>query len=139
MTGPEYSVVIVDDLAEIRRLVARVLHRSQRFRVVGEGANGLEAIAAAEEHQPDLLLLDISMPVCDGLEALPRIREAAPSSVVVMLSGFEAGRVERLALERGASGYLGKGISPNEIVSQLLELLEPHSDGPSPDSRGPDS
>ena len=96
---------------------------SDRFDVVAEAENGLQAVQLAEQHKPHLLLLDISMPVMDGMEALPKIREASPDTQVVVLSGFEAGRMGQVALDAGAAAYLEKGIPPGVLIDRLLEIL----------------
>ena len=83
------SIVLVDDAAEVRLLMRTRLRVSGRLDVVGEGADGAEAVALAAEHQPELMLLDVSMPGMDGLTALPRIREASPETRVVLYSDFE--------------------------------------------------
>lgn len=118
-----YRVVVADDVAHLRTLLRLVLERSRRFEVVAEAGNGRQAIEAAQQHRPDLTLLDLSMPVLDGLEALPVIRASVPSTTVVVLSGFDADRMEGRALEAGAAAYLVKGILPDVLVAQLLELL----------------
>ena len=123
-----YRVVIADDVEALRGLLRVVLERDGRFEVVGEAGNGREAVRVTQEQQPDLTLLDLSMPIMDGLEALPLIRDAVPSCVVVVLSGFDADRMEHRALGAGASAYLVKGIPPQELVARLLDLLH-HSAG----------
>ena len=115
--------LLADDVFDLRFMVRLALERSGDFEVVAEAENGKEAIELAREHQPDLVLLDISMPVLDGLEALPGIIEACEDAKVVMLSGFESARLAPTAMELGASGYLEKGISPRNLVDQLLELV----------------
>jgi DNA-binding NarL/FixJ family response regulator len=119
--GP-FRVVLADDYADMRALVRLALERSGRFEVVGEAPDGAEAIEQARAHQPDLLLLDLSMPVLSGIEALPRIREAAPATKVVVLSGFGSAQMEPMAIAGGAVGYLEKGLSPNRLVDELLAL-----------------
>lgn len=69
--------------------------------------------------QPDLLVLDVSMPVMDGLTALPRVREVSPSTNVVMLSGFGSDAMKQQALEMGACRFIEKGFSPVELPGQL--------------------
>src|SRR5436305_4133444 len=76
------SVVVVDDAAEVRSLVRTQLRLTGHFAVVGEGATGAEAIEACREHQPDIVLLDVSMPDMDGFEALPEIRAVSPHTRV---------------------------------------------------------
>ncbi len=114
-----FTVLVVDDVPELRYLVRLNLELDGRFEVVGEAENGLEAIECAQKHQPDVVLLDASMPVRDGIEALPEIRAAAPATKVVVLSGFQARRLERMALERGAVRYLEKGLPPDALVEEL--------------------
>ncbi len=115
--------VVVDDTPDIRLLLAMTLERDGDFEVVAEAGNGAEGVQAAQRHQPDLVLLDLAMPVMDGFEALPRIREACPHARVVVLSGFEAGAMAERAKDLGASGYLQKGTSPDDILDFLRELL----------------
>jgi CheY-like chemotaxis protein len=102
-------VLIADDVADLRLLLRFALERSGAFEVVGEAADGAEAVARATEHLPDLVVLDLSMPVLDGLEALPFIRKAAPDARVVVLSGFAAAKMEERAIAAGAVAYFEKG------------------------------
>jgi len=120
-----FRIVVADDVFDLRFMVKLALERSGRFQVVAEAENGDEAVAMAKQHQPDLVLLDVSMPVKDGLEALPDIRTVSPNAKIVMLSGFEASRLAATALESGASAYLEKGIPPGELVEELLKVLGP--------------
>ena len=123
MVDAPFRTVLADDVFDLRFMVKLALERSGRFQIVAEAENGDEAVQMAKQHQPDLVLLDVSMPVKDGLEALPDIRNVSPTTKVVMLSGFEASRLASTALESGASAYLEKGIPPGELVSELLKVL----------------
>ena len=123
MADAPFRTVLADDVFDLRFMVKLALERSGRFQIVAEAENGDEAVQMAKQHQPDLVLLDVSMPVKDGLEALPDIRNVSPTTKVVMLSGFEASRLASTALESGASAYLEKGIPPGELVSELLKVL----------------
>jgi PAS domain S-box-containing protein len=117
------SVVIVDDAADVRALVRTRLRLSGQFDVVGEGRTGLEAVALCSEHQPDLVLLDISMPEMDGLEALSRIRVSSPRTRAVMYTGFdETGLAER-ARELGAAALIEKSVSMATLADQLLAVV----------------
>lgn len=127
-----YRVVIADDVADLRFLLQRALESSGRFEVVGTAANGRQAVTTAADTQPDLTLLDLSMPEMDGLEALPLIRQHVPECTVVVLSGFDAEAMVTTARERGAAGYLVKGISPARLVEELLRLLDDISQPPEP-------
>ena len=123
MSQSPVRTILADDVFDLRFMVKLALERSGRFEVVAEAENGDEAVAMAKQHQPDLVLLDVSMPVKDGLEALPDIKNVSPNAKVVMLSGFEASRLATTALESGAAAYLEKGIPPGELVSELLRVL----------------
>jgi len=117
------SVVIVDDAVEVRTLVRTGLRLSRKVEVVGEGSSGREAVAMAEKFRPDLLLLDVSMPGMDGLEALPLIRDASPTTRVVMYSGFaEDGLAER-TLELGAAAFLEKSSTLEHLADELVRVL----------------
>src|SRR5947209_9973841 len=117
-----FRVVVADDLTDMRHLVPVSLARSGRFTIVGEAADGAEAVALADDLKPDILLLDLSMPVLSGLEALPHIREASPDTKVVVLSGLDRSQMESEALEGGAVGYLEKGLRPSQLVDELLAV-----------------
>jgi len=122
--GARPTIVIVDDAAEVRALVRTRLRLSGRLDVVGEGADGVEAVAAARVYLPDLMLLDVSMPVMDGLEALPLVLEASPGTRVVMYSGFSEEGLAQRARERGAVAFLEKSTSLEELADQLVALLD---------------
>jgi YesN/AraC family two-component response regulator len=114
-------VLIVDDSADLRMLLSRVIEkRSTGWQVVAQAVDGREAVDAATTQDVDLVLLDIAMPVMDGMEALPLIREAAPDAVVVMLSGFPFDVAGQGALDAGADGYLEK----TDLVKGLVPRLE---------------
>ena len=113
--------LLVDDDAEFRALCREILELSGNFVVVAEAANGADAVARVRAHRPDLVLLDVSMPMQDGLEALPRIRRASPRSAVVMLSA-EAGCLAPKARRLGAAVYLQKGVEPDALVAALRRV-----------------
>jgi CheY-like chemotaxis protein len=112
-------VVICDDQPGFRQLVAIVLNLDPDLEVVGETADGRQAIQLVRELRPDVLLLDIAMPVMDGLEALPQIRESAPETQVVMLTGVVSESVRQRALDAGACLFLEKGIDVETLVAQI--------------------
>lgn len=116
--------VIVDDVEALRRLVEIALTQTGKFDVVGQAKDGEEAIEVVAETLPELVLLDLSMPRMDGLEALPKIRKAAPQAHVVILTGFEESRLGETARKQGAAGYLEKGLSPQVLELSLLQILE---------------
>jgi DNA-binding NarL/FixJ family response regulator len=120
------SALLVDDLASYRKLVRFVLEDTGQFTVAGEASDGVEAIDLAARLLPDLVLLDLSMPRMDGLQALPLIKDASPDSKVVVLTALDLHRVSPIATQRGALACLEKGIRPNELVRALLKLLNGH-------------
>ncbi|HMC42897.1 MAG TPA: response regulator, partial [Acidimicrobiales bacterium] len=89
---------------------------------VAEAADGAEAIEMVATHRPDLLLLDVAMPRVDGLQALPAIREACPETKVVVLSGFDRGRLAHFAMAGGAVAYMEKTVSSRRLVDELLAV-----------------
>jgi DNA-binding NarL/FixJ family response regulator len=113
------GVLICDDVEPMRRLLRIVVELSPRLHVVGEAANGQEAVSQALELQPDVILLDLSMPVRTGLHALPEIRAVAPASKVIAFSGLEESVVGELARDAGAALFLQKGADPDAIAAAI--------------------
>lgn len=110
-------ILIVDDVAELRQIFRMMLETDERFEVVGEAGDGVEAIEQAGSLRPDLVLLDIAMPRLDGIAAIPEIHRASPGVKIMVLSGFQTPRLTDRALTACASGFLEKGASSEEIVS----------------------
>jgi DNA-binding NarL/FixJ family response regulator len=125
VTAPPYTrirVLLADDTPEIRRLLRLNLELDGRFEIVGEAADGAEAVALAESLRPDAVILDLAMPVMDGLQAIPVILESCPASRILVLSGFDHSRMEARAREQGAHGYLEKGAAFVQIADTLVDL-----------------
>ena len=119
------SVLVVDDSEDLRDLLTMVIERHPRgWRVVATAAEGQQAIQEARTCQPDLVLLDIAMPVMDGMQALPHIKEAAPQAVVVMLSGYPFSTAGPGALNAGAHGYLEKSDLVKGLIPRLERIIE---------------
>nr|MDQ3756803.1 response regulator [Actinomycetota bacterium] len=124
-------VLLADDTADIRALLRIVLSRyDDEFEVVAEASDGSEAIAMAKAHDPDLVVLDLAMPVMDGLEAIPEVRAAAPDCKIVVLSGFNADQMAAEAIDVGADAYLEKGTPPRRLVDELRRVLGLRGDVP---------
>jgi DNA-binding NarL/FixJ family response regulator len=111
-------ILIADDHPLTRDALAALLQQ-EGFDVVGQAADGREAVQAARALDPDLVLLDLTMPGMDGLTALPRIREEAPDCEVVVLTASDAEENLLGAIRAGASGYLLKTEPPEQIASFL--------------------
>ena len=118
-----YRVLLVDDAADMRLMLRLNLEESGRFTIVGEAEDGEQGIELAREHQPDLILLDIAMPVQDGFEALPSMRAESPNSRIVVLSSFQEAQLGRKATELGAIAYLEKGVALERLADQLVEII----------------
>lgn len=113
-------VVVCDDVDDYRELLVILLERTGRLSVVGEAANGSAAIEVVRLQQPDVVLLDLAMPMMDGMEALPLIRSAAPATRVIVLTGFASEALRRKALERGAVEYLEKGSPLATVIEAVI-------------------
>ena len=122
--------VLVDDTPDIRMMLRIALAQTDVYDVVAEAGDGRAGVDAVEAEQPDLVLLDLAMPVMDGLEALPLMRAAAPEATVVVLSGFESSRLEQAAVAEGAVGYLQKGMPVNTLVETLGQLIDANGERP---------
>jgi two-component system nitrate/nitrite response regulator NarL len=112
--GP-ISVFVVDDVPELRELVRYALEDDPAFEVVGEAGDGRGAIEGVAETRPAAVLLDLSMPDMNGLEAILEIRKSDPDVAIVVLSGFSADRMGPPTLERGADRYIEKGTPMEEL------------------------
>jgi len=117
------TIVLIDDSAEVRELLKTQFRLSGLLSVVGEGADGTEAISLAHQHRPDLLLLDMSMPRMDGIDALPGILTVSPTTRVVIYTGFDSEGLAARALELGASALLEKSVPINLVAPTLIEIL----------------
>ena len=93
------------------------------MRVVGEAADGEAAIAEASRLQPDVILLDLAMPILSGLDALPRLRQSAPAAKIIVLTGFSTATVADEVLALGADSYLEKGTNPDTIIAAIEHVV----------------
>ena len=135
MTTPDrdpLDVLIVDDAEDFRELLRLRLARNARINIVGEATNGEEALTEAAARHTDVVVLDLSMPVMDGLEAAPLIKQENPAVKIVVLSGFRAGDVAAKAAEAGADAYVEKSAVFTELESAIFAVAEGRnaSDGP---------
>jgi DNA-binding NarL/FixJ family response regulator len=125
-TGAPIRLVIVDDDALVRSGLALILGGTTRLDVVGQASNGRDGLAVIEELRPDVVLMDIRMPVMDGLEATERLAERAghgdTSPRVIILTTFDADDSVLRALSAGAAGFLLKDTAPEAIVQAIVRV-----------------
>jgi DNA-binding NarL/FixJ family response regulator len=115
-------VVVVDDHAVVRSGLRLLLDAQSDIEVVGEAANGREAVFAAIEHKPDVVLMDVVMPEKGGIEALPSVLEAAKDAKVLVLSMQDDPSYVREAFAAGASGYVLKEAADTELVDAVRSV-----------------
>ncbi len=120
-TATSVNVVIADDNGGVRTLLRTLAERDGNLSFVAEASDGLEAIEMAAEHQPDVVILDVDMPVLDGIGAIAGILKASPRTRIVMHSAFSDER-ER-AMANGAHGWAHKGQSWDEIRDLITHVL----------------
>ncbi len=112
-------VLVVDDHPSFRRALTAALGLVEGVVVAGEAAGGVAACEEAERRQCDVVLMDLSMPDLDGIEAMRRIHRRQPDLPVVILTAHADPGIQREALEAGAAGFLAKGIPLEQIVATL--------------------
>ncbi|MBT3188461.1 MAG: response regulator transcription factor [Anaerolineae bacterium] len=116
------NVIVVEDQAVVRQGLIAILSYRDDIEVVGEAENGVEAVKLVKKLKPDVILLDLIMPVQDGLETIPKILEIAPASRILVVTGFgEADKVFN-AIKSGALGYLLKDSSHEKLVSAIHDV-----------------
>lgn len=115
-------VLIVDDHAIVRKGIRALLSESGGFEIVGEAADGQEAVVAAAESQPDVILMDILMPGMDGIEATRRITSQRPGARILVLTSFAADNKLFPAIKAGALGYLLKDSSPEDLMRAIRQV-----------------
>ncbi|HSZ63030.1 MAG TPA: response regulator transcription factor [Terriglobales bacterium] len=116
----EVRVLLADDYEPWRRCVSSLFLKHPGLRIISEVSDGLEAVKQAQELKPDLVLLDISLPKLNGVEAARRIREAVPMTKIVFISAYQDSDAVQTVLSNGADGYILKW----EATRQLLPAIE---------------
>jgi DNA-binding NarL/FixJ family response regulator len=118
------TILIVEDNEAVRKQVAALLNGHPGFKVIGEAANGLEGIQRTEKLQPDVVVLDISMPTLGGIEAAVRIRRVAPKSQIVFLSQHNSESIAHAALATGALAYVTKSSASTDLIPAVQAVSE---------------
>jgi DNA-binding NarL/FixJ family response regulator len=116
---PQLRVILADDHDVVRRGLAMVLEAEAEFKVIGEARNGQEAIEAAVRLRPDLVLLDLKMPVLDGVQAARLIKQEAPAVRILMLTGITASPATLAMFQGAADGYILKDATPAELLDAV--------------------
>jgi DNA-binding NarL/FixJ family response regulator len=118
------SVLLADDHVLVRQALGHLLLTFEKFSVVGEAGDGIEAIAMTEKHKPDILILDIAMPRMRGLEALRDLKRTSPETRILILSMHNRDEYVRQAFSNGADGYLLKESAAEELFVALNHLSQ---------------
>src|SRR5215472_18911397 len=117
-------ILVVDDYEPWHAFVSTALKTQPQLEIVARACDGLEAVQRAEQLKPDLILLDIGLPMLNGIEAARRIREVSPSSKILFVSENRSPELVRAALAGGAGGYLLKSDSARELLSAVDAILQ---------------
>ncbi len=123
-TKTPIRVLVVDDHRHIHDIITRVLIGIPDISIVGQAANGAEAVRLCEEVQPDLVLMDVVMPVMDGMQATERLREKYPDLKILVLSSFQDHESVHQLLRGGAVGYITKDALTNDLVNVIRTTMQ---------------
>jgi DNA-binding NarL/FixJ family response regulator len=121
--SPKSTVLVADDHALLRTGVANIINQEPDLRVVAEAANGREAVEAYDRFRPDVTLLDLRMPVMEGVEAVRQIRERDPNARVIVLTTYDTDHEIARALKAGAKAYILKDIAADDLISCIHDVL----------------
>ena len=117
-------IVLADDHKVVRQGMRALLKEEQDFEIVGEAADGLEAVSVVEHLQPNILLLDLSMPKLHGIEVIQRVATSSPATKVVVLSIHDSNVYKVRATEAGASGYVVKSAGCEEVIATMRQVSQ---------------
>jgi DNA-binding NarL/FixJ family response regulator len=120
---PNLRVLIADDHEAVRKGVAGILETRGDVEICGEASNGEEAVRKAHELKPDLIIMDFTMPVMDGLEASRRILKAAPQTPILMFSMHKMETLTEAAKQVGARGFITKGESAENLLRAVDNVI----------------
>jgi DNA-binding NarL/FixJ family response regulator len=129
------KLLLVDDADEVRRDLRTLLSLSDEVEIVGEASNGLEALRLAESLRPEVILMDLEMPVMDGCEATRRIKASHPNCRVIVLTVHDYESAREKAKQSGVDAFLVKG-APVKTIVQTISLTRHCEEGELPDDPG---
>ena len=119
-------VLVVDDSEIVRRSICQILKSQADIEIVCEAADGADAVCKVREHRPDVVLLDITMPVMNGFEAARRIKQEFPSTLILVVSQSDSAPFAKEAIAAGASGYVVKSNATTELIPMLRKTVSQH-------------
>ena len=122
MGNQPIQVLIVDDHMMVRKGIKALLTEYEDISVIGEAANGLKAIELVERLKPDVVLIDLAMPVMEGIEAIKRIIAIQPDQRIIVLTSYAGDDKLIPAIKAGAMGYLVKDAQPEELVQAIRDV-----------------
>jgi DNA-binding NarL/FixJ family response regulator len=122
-TAPAVRVLVVEDFEPFRRLICSMLRKMLGFQIVGEVSDGLDAVCQSEELQPDIILLDISLPGLDGISAARQIRTLSPQSRIIFVTQEADPDIVQEAFNVGAAGYVVKTKAGKDLLAALDAVL----------------
>ena len=120
MVGTPLRIVVVDDSPLYRGVVCNMLEKHPNLQVVAEAGDGHAAVQAVEEHEPDVVLMDVSMPILNGIDATRIIKYKFPDVRVIILSMHDVESISEAACKAGACWCLNKECSPKEIIEAIM-------------------
>ncbi|MGA9967433.1 MAG: response regulator transcription factor [Terriglobales bacterium] len=121
---PQVRTLVVDDFSSFRRRVCWMLEENPEVRLIGEAADGAEAVQKAVEFQPDLILLDSDLPKLSGIEAARQIRKVVPKSKILFVSQDSNPEVLQAAFQLGARGYVIKSDAARELLTAVKSVIQ---------------
>jgi two-component system, NarL family, invasion response regulator UvrY len=119
-------VLVVDDNHVVRGLICKILRSQGDIQIVCEASDGEEAVRQVRDHRPDVVLLDITMPVMNGFDAARCIKHEFPSTLILMVSQSDTAACAKAAIAAGASGYVEKSNASTELIPALRKIVSEH-------------
>jgi two-component system nitrate/nitrite response regulator NarL len=129
---PKKRVLLVDDNSAVRSLVRQLFELEPDFEISGEAENGRDAVEKAENLNPNLIVLDLVMPVMTGLDAAPLLRKLLPDTPIILFTVQEGSEVERLARSAGIHAVVSKNQAASKLILQARSLLASIGQEPRP-------
>ena len=122
MSGHALRVLVVDDNASVRRSICQLLQSQADIEIACEAVDGVDAIQKAREHLPDVVLLDITMPIMNGLEAAHVLKNEFPAMHIIIVSQHDSRGFQWAALAAGVSGYVVKSKAADDLIPELQKI-----------------